>query len=799
MEIFIGSLILYGFYILYYVLKKTLFKNTSEIPISNQPKIIAENELKKETLVNNYSSQSSITNNYFENEPKKVTPIENYYSQSNISNHTFENKQSIKSATRVAVWYGKNQPVQVKNYSISKGFVYVGERLINTKNENRPYQNNDYNDAALINPTLHIIPAEPWEHGNEMSYWPNYADIPAKCKGAYLKWLSTGRIEPNTHIGYVFLFFYGLERRIFVDAIKGNISVEERNDIVNEVLRLLELYGGNNSFKMYAQNFLAMEWVFFSRSNERIPEYLKFNGHYHVYVLRLLLAKNIAKGNPLSYELALDWTIMHPTLGIRLRTPARRCPNEFRELFKQRYMQKFGEGIIVKPNKTPLELNYIPASYTIANVLISKDKLNLPDPIILTAPIKKLIDLVEECTKELDSFSKYIGREGNNPNSLYAQTLLPKELLQQSTYLNKLKEVLENTDKDISVIKLTEIYDLLQEKTPLVVDKKESENLATLIELLNFGIAPDNRYHHLKPTIDGQVVIFKKGHGINFNPSQEFLMLSSILRLGAIVSQIDGEVSPHEEELLYNMIQDNRKLTNIEKDSLKAFLHWALITPQEISGLKKKLETASQNEKTAIGHILISIAHADGRIDLKEIKQLEKLYTLLGLNKVQVLNDLHQLSTTNEPVIVDYKDKDTSYSIPTPENTSTQSTFTLNDEIIKIREAETSQIKGVLGAIFTNDEDVEETHINIDEENIEIDSPLSTLDEAHQNFFNRLITKELWKKEEIQIISKELGLMADGAMEVLNEWAFENANAPLIEDGEEIYIDIELAKEIINE
>ena len=52
---------------------------------------------------------------------------------------------------------------------------------------------------------------------------------------------------------------------------------------------------------------------------------------------------------------------------------------------------------------------------------------------------------------------------------------------------------------------------------------------------------------------------------------------------------------------------------------------------------------------------------------------------------------------------------------------------------------------------------------------------------------------------QIQIITKELGLMADGAMEVHNEWAFENANAPLIEDGEEIYIDIELAKEIINE
>ena len=40
--------------------------------------------------------------------------------------------------------------------------------------------------------------------------------------------------------------------------------------------------------------------------------------------------------------------------------------------------------------------------------------------------------------------------------------------------------------------------------------------------------------------------------------------------------------------------------------------------------------------------------------------------------------------------------------------------------------------------------------------------------------------------------------MVDGAMEVLNEWAFENANAPLIEDGEPIFVDLSLAKEIVD-
>lgn len=73
------------------------------------------------------------------------------------------------------------------------------------------------------------------------------------------KWLADGRVEVKANIGYVFLFFYGLERRIFVDAVENSCSATRKIDIVNEVIRLLELYGDNNSFKTYAQNFLSME------------------------------------------------------------------------------------------------------------------------------------------------------------------------------------------------------------------------------------------------------------------------------------------------------------------------------------------------------------------------------------------------------------------------------------------------------------------------------------------------------------------------------------------------------------
>jgi hypothetical protein len=40
--------------------------------------------------------------------------------------------------------------------------------------------------------------------------------------------------------------------------------------------------------------------------------------------------------------------------------------------------------------------------------------------------------------------------------------------------------------------------------------------------------------------------------------------------------------------------------------------------------------------------------------------------------------------------------------------------------------------------------------------------------------------------------------MADGAMEVLNEWSIKHVSAPLIDDGDPIYVDTNLATEIVN-
>jgi len=108
-----------------------------------------------------------------------------------------------------AKWHGPSENVNVKGYDIPGGLIYVGSNL--------PDDYGYDNDACLIDPKLKVSPAEPWEAGDQMGYWPKYDSIPAKCRGAYLKWLADGRMEPEAYIGYVFLFFYGLERRLFID------------------------------------------------------------------------------------------------------------------------------------------------------------------------------------------------------------------------------------------------------------------------------------------------------------------------------------------------------------------------------------------------------------------------------------------------------------------------------------------------------------------------------------------------------------------------------------------------------
>src|ERR1035441_2550542 len=152
---------------------------------------------------------------------------------------------AVQPAAGDAVWVPPGQLVQVGGCSISGGLVYVGRDLAAITGRGP--------DPALLDPSLGTDHQVADYAGANMGYWPSYSTIVPACRAAYLQWLANGRNAPNAYIGYVFLYFYGLERRLLVDAQQSAAARSERETLVTEVRRLLRIYGTNGSFRGEAE------------------------------------------------------------------------------------------------------------------------------------------------------------------------------------------------------------------------------------------------------------------------------------------------------------------------------------------------------------------------------------------------------------------------------------------------------------------------------------------------------------------------------------------------------------------
>lgn len=671
-------------------------------------------------------------------------------------------------------WISPGQTVKIANSDVKGGYFYYGKCIY---------------PSSVIDPTLKIGKSPPPDYTRKSNQvWFRYRDISPQNRAAYIEWLASNRDDPTCYIGYVFLYFYGIERRLLVDA--EDISPSERGALIDEIWRLKRIYGGEPSFNRDATNLLVHVGGLYYRQREEIyPDQSLLTGtREFTSVFKYLLGKTVNKRAPVSSELALAWVRSHPDYS--LQTPAKRCAKEFDLLFKLRYKEKYGQGIMIKPNKTQLQLVYRPASSALLPGL-RYSNLDLPDPSRLKAPVTKLMQLAESCTDELDAYCRYIGKTANSKESLAAFVYLPSVLTDwvENTKFRSLKSWLRcKTTNSFGIVQTEDLSSKVWGNSPIKINKKEAETLASLVEKAGFGLAPDIRFHHAKPEISGCVVIFENGHGPDFTPGDEFNHLGTILRLGAMIATVDGRVDETEISVLDRLISDNSDLSETEKKSLHAYLHWRLKTRPDMSGLKNRLKNLNCRQKSAIGHILVGVALADGKIEPMEIKQLRKLYTSLGLDDALVPNDIHNLKSR--------KIKSSPYGSQTQTKVSNLSSpaTSLNPVLLDVCKEETEGVKAVLDSIFV------EENIKDENENIRGDvvatPQITGLDDAHTRFYEKLICKDKWSSEEVEDICKELNLMVYGAIEVINEWAFNNVNAPLIEDEGVINIDLEVAQEI---
>jgi hypothetical protein len=145
--------------------------------------------------------------------------------------------------------------------------------------------------------------------------------------------------------------------------------------------------------------------------------------------------------------------------------------------------------------------------------------------------------------------------------------------------------------------------------------------------------------------------------------------------------------------------------------------------------------------------------------------------------------------------------------------------FALDEAVLALHESETRHAQSLLSNIFSDDsaeEEAEGSAIWDDltaEASVDVAGPLpaesedeggefegldpfSGLDERHAALLNQLVAKALWERSDVETLARAQSLMTDGALEVLNDWAYDQVEEPLIDDGGNI---IEIDQDTLNE
>jgi tellurite resistance protein len=667
-----------------------------------------------------------------------------------------------------AAWRSTGDVVQVQGITIPDGLIYVGSSL-------RAQDGFGAHENCLIDPSLSADGTEtnPDQH---LTYWPSYSRLPSSTRRAYLSWLATDRANPDTAIGYVFLYFYGLERRLMLDQ-----SPADRLTVVAEVERLRLVYGGNASFRGYSGRLLNAATVLSGANAPATPSFER-TGYELPFGLKYVLGRFVAAGEPIPPDWMLSWLINDPQFY--LRTPATRDVDTFKEVFALRWAQTKPKGAVFtdsQRSKFPqLRFSYRAASNTFNISHPIGD--GIPDVSGSRHIVRKAQEVALKCCDDLDAYSRLIGRRPELKGSITAGALLPPE----AGNWRRARENLIACSATREPRTVRDIINLLdgadsQEKITPARWRKAAEALS----MFGFGVVPDPELTLLRISPALPATIFPLPHGSNTVP-EVMSATALVLQIGALVATADGVVSAEARHELEHAA-DQPNLDPRQSARLKAQADWLLSNPARPTDLQARLAEASAETRNWIVEVALDLARKDGHIVSAEVKQLEQVFAWLGLPSVKLYSALHG----SEPVeIVSADPGPQGHAIPPPAPQRRQ----LDRDKIAAIARDSAKSAELLQTVFGAEEEPEPA---MEPQAIRDGAAFAGLSETIAAFAQAVCEREEWSRAELAAVAQAHGVMLDGAIERLNDWALDRWDDLLIEDGDPVRVSRHFLSDLI--
>lgn len=693
-----------------------------------------------------------------------------------------------KTLSSEARWIREDELITVGGHQLKGGMFYFSEKS----------DRSSAHEPSLIDDRLPIQKSHVDVAEKLTGYWPSYSTISPAARNGYLQWLSNGRRAPEVDIGYVFIFFYGLERRSIVEAASDESAQADLPAIVTEVKRLRALYGDNSSFRNHASNLLNHLQALDSEPQMYLnaPPRVEPNVLELPMALRIALGQMAADKHPVNAEWALAWSLAEPNIVRRIAVS--RCADQFAQLFKAAYSKRYPAGLVLTQNKTLLKIAYRSASSRL--YVPSTAIAGLPDVTVTSATRNKLQLIVDECATVLDPYSRYLGRNPDGAFDLEGILQLPAALwpADSKTQIADLKAKVGDGQLAMTLGELAGRF-----RSAGSLSRGKIVALARALESFSIGLEPDVLSGSRTPKNTDTIVLFAaEADEGSLRTTLEYDAAAVTLDLASAVAAADGETPIDEMNIVGSHIDSWDHLCVAHRKRLKAHLRMQLQQPPTLASLKKRLGPLPQDEKRTIAAFVAHLAQADGNVSPQEVRLLERVYKTLELDPQLLYGDLHsaaiqrpyasQNGLTSRLAPFSSEDESTAASRPTVGG------FSLDLNKIAQLQRETAEVSALLAEVFSGEHSEPPSTVKIvPEEPIENATTLYGLDSEHSAFLRLIVSRNEWSRQELMDVASDMELMLDGALEQINDMAFEQFDMPVSEGDDPIEINVEILEELV--
>jgi tellurite resistance protein len=679
------------------------------------------------------------------------------------------------SAARMAgaEWVAPGKPVTVGSVAISGGMFYLGGFLGKQGRLNE-------NENCLVNPALTVGRGlDPT--GITMGYWPAYGGMSPDARRSYLEWLAGSRSNPEDYIGYVFLYFYGLERRLLLDQ-----NVADGEALVAEVRRLLEVYGHNGSFNRYATELLTSIEL---RSGEPSAQFLarvEPNGYEVPAAVKIALGIRVRDDRPIEADLMLRFALTHPETSVR--TPAKRVPALLRELYHLEFIESYPSGYRLRAGRTKtLKKRYqaCSGSFEVELKVLGGD---IPDVTDREEPIRTARRIFDSCLEQLDDYSRALGRlPGLEPN-LLAIAKLPEILrltAARSLSGDPLAQILRLAD-DAAEIRIAGVAELVGLELGPNPGKAKLRDLSQALASFGIGATFDPSFSVRSPASDDRAILFPISQPLSSEATEAFRTHQLSVMLGMLVGHADGEFHELERKALSERIAGTPDLSPDEKRRLQSEIRLNERDPSRLDEWLKRLKYVPESARQAIASELVSLASADGDLHADEVRKLEAIFKRMGLDQRTLYERLHAgTSGTRSDRATSSMAPDLAISAASPPRTQIDLS-----KLQSIR-SETRVTSNVLADIFVDEEEVPgglpDPVIDVRQNEL-----FEGLEQRYGAFLSEILQAATWSKGDFEHLARHASLMPGAARDAINDWSLDRFDELMIEGDDELDINLHL-------